>query len=223
MMTLRTTLMAAAAVALLGALETQAQALTMDQLISGQTLTAGNATYSNFVYAINSNTPDPSHVVVTTSTAGGESDITFSLASGVWTNNMQSVISYDVTFASPISAVSLNFVASGSAGNVALTGETVDVLNVPINDPHRSLTLISTNTTGVVTDGNGPLIDALSLQNNLYAPTNHIHVIKSIDTANGGTITSVTNGYVAVPEPASLGVLSLAGMALLARRQRAAR
>lgn len=224
MKTLTLTFAAAAAVAMLGVVsQAKAASTTMDQLTSGQTLTVGNATYSNFVYAINSNTPAANTVVVTTSTAGSESDIVFSLTSGTWTGGKQSVISYDVTFANPINSVKLNFNATGSSGNAALTGETVDNLNVPVTDPHRSLTLTSPTTTGVFTDGAGPLADVLSLQDSLFVATNHIHVVKSIDTVGTGAITSVTNGYVAVPEPASLGILSVSGLALLARRRRVAR
>jgi hypothetical protein len=223
MVTKRFSLMAGLAVAAVSAAASQAHALTMDQLINGQTLTVGNTTFSNFVYAVNANTPAASNVTVSTSTSGGETDITFSLTSGTWTNGQQSVISYDVTTLAPMTAVKLNFVATGSAGNIALTGETVDNLNVPVSDAHRSMTLATQVGAGVFTDGAGPLADQLSLTNTLFAATNHIHVVKSIDTVGTGSITSVTNGYVAVPEPASLGVLSVAGLALLARRRRASR
>ncbi|HVX85830.1 MAG TPA: PEP-CTERM sorting domain-containing protein [Phycisphaerae bacterium] len=198
---------------------------TLDQLDHGGSITEGNATYSNFQYPNTGGSGDQaldSTVTVATSTAAnGEMDITFGRTSGqVWTNGQQSVITYDVTFAQPVPIVALNFIANGSGG-AAFVGETI--VNLEDSNPNtNSFTLPDgQGGSGLFDNGGNGSVDSILTQ--LPWTTSHIQVTKSIDTVGSATITSVTNGYVPVPEPASLGILSAAGFGLLARRRRTAR
>jgi hypothetical protein len=205
---------------LLFAAAADARGDTLSSLLSGGTLSTGNATFSHFVYP-SGQTPAASDInVVASTTPAGASLITFSVTGGTWSAPAaSSVIQFDATFSTPITAVGLDFAASAANGGEAQTSETVvDNLNS-----------ITYNPIFVLTDGAGPLPDTLSATMPLSQPAMAIHVIKSIDTAASGpdgtaTISSVSNSYIptlaGLPEPATILLMPPALLLLASRRGR---
>lgn len=196
------------------ALSSRANAALLSTLIGGGPIVEGNAIYSNFAL-LGGSTPAASAINVTTNTtAQGASVITFSVVNGTWTLPADSSrITFDVAFAAPVNAIGLDFVAAGSAGGVASVGETA---TYPFNGNPVDVPL------QVVTDGAGPLTDGFSAVVPLAQNVSTLSIVKSIDIASSGgvaSITSVSNTYYAVPEPASLAALALAMPLLLKRRR----
>ena len=190
------------------ALSASCNAALLSTLISGGNISQGNATYSNF--HLNNANPSPlaSSITVTASTAAsGASVLTFTVTggAGVWTTPADSsIITFDISFTAPINAVGLDFVATGTSTGIASVGETTT---------YQFSGQDVSNNLQVVTDGAGSLPDAFSDLESLAHLTTTLSVIKSIDIASSGgaaTITSVSNSYFPVPEPASLSLLALA-------------
>jgi hypothetical protein len=189
-----------------------AHAATMDTLDKGSGfLSDGNATYSDFVYG--GTTVDTS-VTATASTSGNTSTITFARTSPTtpWTlGDDGSQITFDVTFATPITSIGLDFLGSASLGGEASVGETV--IDPATGDQLASLQV----DTGI---GTPQLTDSFTFA----SPVSSLEIIKSIDVAGSGdalaTITSVDNTYTtSTPEPASLGLLGLGALVMIKRRR----
>jgi hypothetical protein len=196
------------------ALATTGQGALLSTLIAGGSVSAGNATYSNFAL-LGGSSPAASLINVTANTsAGGASVITFSLTSGTWTTPADSSrISFTATFTTPISAVGLDFVATGSPTGIASVGETATYQfnGGPIDTPLQ-----------VLTDGAGAMADSFSMVAPLAHETTSLSIIKSIDIASSGgaaSITSVSNSYIPTPEPTSLVLMGLGVPVLLRRRK----
>ena len=190
-----------------------AKAVTLDQLTSGQSITVGSTTYSNFSYG---GTTPVSNVVVTTTASG----LAFTTNTGGWaTPSGSSVISYDITeTGNTIQSVGLDFSATASGGAIASVGETVTDLT---NKKDYSLQ---------VNVGAGGNTDSTADSVTLSPTTTSLHVVKSIDIApNGAGIASITlvdNTFVptggtppGVPEPMSIALLPLALAALGLRKK----
>lgn len=211
----------ALAVAAIGLGAANAKAVLLSTLVSGGgTLTAGGVTFSNFNYF--DNTPPGTQINVSTSTSGNQAFITFTVTSGTWSAaNNHSQIDFNVDSSSNITAVTGSFVATAGTqtGEFATVGETVTNRAVASTDPHHDQVI----SPALFVDGPGKLTDVTSTSLTLFAPTKTLSIVKSIDLGADATISSVTNGYVMAPEPASLGILSVAGVSLLVRRRRAVR
>src|SRR5689334_19493919 len=104
----------AASTALLSALDTGVGSIS-----------AGNATYSNFSYG---GTTLDSTVVATASVNGsGNAVITFTRTSGTWTDfDGNSVITFHAAFIVPVTSTTLDFVATATGSDIASVGETVN-------------------------------------------------------------------------------------------------
>ena len=179
-------------------------------------ISAGNATYSNFTYV---GDPLDTTVLATASVDGsGNSLITFTRTSGTWTElDGHSVITFHADFIVPVASTQLDFVASATGSVIASVGET--------------FTDGTTQSPQVYT---GFLGSQFSSSYTFNSPVTSFDTLKSIDItplnnfapglSGSGTITSVDNVFVSgvgngVPEPASLGVLGIGALGLMLRRR----
>jgi len=198
----------------------------------------GNFIFSDFSYSASSSpsNPAPTATNISVSTAPGPNvGLTFSsFWESVFGGNQDGIIRYAVQVAqgNVIDQVNLGFNGAApvpSTGTNASVTETVATLlttgnNVPTGPGTAigQLTVNNSVSTGSTTTNNSSLT--------LASPQQGIFVSKDIQVVSGvngiATISWVDNTYHStaggpiIPEPASMGVLSVMGLGLLARRRR---
>jgi len=189
----------------------------LTDFLSGGTFTGvqiGNFIFSNFSFTPVTSSPTASSVALNSSVSGV--GLTFSApwsaASG---SSNESIISYEVTAVSGvINSMEYDYngqVLAASTGTLTQVGET--------------LTNNSSSQIGKSTDSNGPA-GPLKTTLSITTPQSPIFVATDVLAASGtggaSSISAVNNTFTqqTVPEPATLGLMGIFGLTVLARRRK---